>query len=100
MRESLVPEYLLAIALLLPLLGAAIGRITSARGNRHRAAPGFALGLFGPFAVVLYLLFTWLSEAIGLSSLLNILACLAAAVLLGAIWGKIIRASLSGHWRE
>ena len=87
-------------ALLLPFAGALIGKLLSRWSNGRGAALGFAIGLFGPFAVILLLLYSWLSKAIGLSNLLNILACLAAAALLGAAWGKLIRASLSGRWSE
>ncbi len=55
---------------------------------------GFAIGLFGPFAVLLTLLYSWLSHENGLSSLLSILACLAAALTMGALWGLTVRSSL------
>ena len=100
MSDSLLSAYYVFPALLLPFAGALIGKLLI-RGNEGRGATrGFAIGLFGPFAVILVILYSWLSEVIGLSSLLNILACLAAAVLLGAAWGRIIRACLSGNPQE
>lgn len=86
------------LALALPVAGAVIGKLLASRSNGRGAALGLTLGLFGPLALILYLFYSWLSEAIGLSNLLNILACLAAAVLLGAGWGKIVRSSLSANW--
>ena len=55
---------------------------------------GFAIGLFGPFAVLLTLLCSWLSHESGLSSLLSILACLAAALVMGGVWGLTVRSSV------
>ena len=98
--DGLLSAYYLLPALAFPLAGAVIGKLIARRSNGRGAALGFAIGLFGPFAVILYFLYSWLSEAIGLSSLLNILACLGAAVLLGAGWGKIVRCSLSSKQRE
>ena len=90
------------LSLALPLAGGVIGKLLARRSNgRGGAALGLTIGLFGPLAVILYLFYSWLSEAIGLCNLLNILACLAAAVLLGAGWGKLVRSSLSGSpWRK
>jgi len=98
--DSLLSAYYLLPALAFPLAGALIGKLLAGRSNGHGAALGFAIGLFGPFAIVLYSLYSWLSAAIGLSSLLNILACLAAAALLGAGWGKIVKSCLSSSRRE
>ena len=88
------------LSLALPLAGAVVGKLLASRSNGRGAALGLTIGLFGPLALILYLFYTWLSEAIGLSNLLNILACLAAAVLLGAGWGKIVRASLLVNWHK
>jgi Na+/proline symporter len=89
------------LLLALPFAGAVIGKLLARRNHGRGAALGLTIGLFGPLALILYLFYSWLSEAIGLSSLLNILACLAAAVLLGAGWGKIVRSSLSVNpWRK
>jgi len=98
--DSLPSAYYFLPALAFPFAGAAMGKLVTRQSNGRGAALGFAIGLFGPFAVILYFLYSWLSEAIGLSSLLNILACLAAAVLLGAAWGKIVRSSLSSGQSE
>ena len=95
--DSLPSAYYILPALAFPFAGAVIAKLLARHSNGHGAALGFAIGLFGPFAVVLYFLYSWLSQAIGFSSLLNILACLAAAALLGAGWGKIVRSSLSGN---
>jgi len=95
--DSLPSAYYLLPALAFPFAGAAMGRLVTRQSNGRGAALGFGIGLFGPFAVILYFLYSFLSEAIGPSSLLNILACLAAAVLLGAGWGKIVRSCLSGN---
>ena len=100
MNDSLLSAYYVFPALLLPFAGALIGKLFIRENEGRGAIRGFAIGLFGPFAVILLLLYSWLSETIGLSSLLNILVCLAAAVLLGAAWGKIIRGSLSGNPQE
>ncbi len=100
MNDSLLSAYYIFPALLLPFAGALIGKLLIRGSNSRGAIRGFATGLFGPFAVILFLLYSWLSETIGLSSLLNILACLAAAVLLGAVWGKVIRACLSSNPQE
>ena len=100
MGDSLLSAYYLLPALAFPFAGAVIGKLLAGRSNGRGAALGFAIGLFGPLAVILYFLYSWLSQAIGLSSLLNILACLAAAALLGAGWGKIVRSSLSSSQRE
>ena len=100
MADGLLTANYLLPALAFPFAGAVIGKLLAGWGKGHGAALGFAIGLFGPFAVILYFLYSWLSDAIGLSSLLNILACLAATALLGAGWGKIVRSSLSGSKRE
>lgn len=96
---SLHPSSFL-LSLALPLAGAVIGKLLTRRSNGRGAALGLTIGLFGPLALILYLFYSWLSEAIGLSNLLNILACLAAAVLLGAGWGKLVRSSLSVNWHK
>jgi len=98
--DSLLSAYYLLPALAFPFAGAVIGKLLDRQSNRCGAALGFAIGLFGPFAVVLYFLYSWLSAVIGHSSLLNMLACLAVAALLGAGWGKIVRSSISGSGTE
>ena len=94
--NSLLPARYLLAALGLPFLSALLGRLCSLR-NPHLASGarlGLAIGLFGPFAVLLTLLCSWLSHENGLASLLSILACLAVALAMGALWGLIVRSSL------
>ncbi|MBN1594240.1 MAG: hypothetical protein JW941_13435 [Candidatus Coatesbacteria bacterium] len=93
--DNLLSAHYIFPALLMPLLGALIGRIIFRKSRMRGALIGFAVGLFGPFAVILLLLYTWLSESLGLSNLINIMACLGFAVALGAIWGLTARACLS-----
>lgn len=96
MSDDLICAGLLLAALALPFACAALARILGRSVDaRARARVGLAVGLFGPLAITVWTVYGLLSRALGLSSLLTVLACLAVSVFLGYLWGRTLRVSLS-----
>ena len=95
-------ELWLVAGFALPFGGALLGRLLVRKGidSEAGAKVGFAAGLAGPFAVALYMFYSFLCKAIGLSSLLNLVACMAIAGCLGALWGWILRRALAGFGQK
>jgi hypothetical protein len=97
MKESLTVEQMdrlfLALAILAPLLGAAIGALIGRRSNVGRGAlKGLLVGLLGPANLVMWKVYNALTDRMGLDSVRNLLVQLGLFVALGVIAG------LAGGW--
>ncbi len=90
---SILAPPLILGALGFPFVFALVGRLLSTEGSEPRAGAllGFAIGLFGPLALLLALLHAWLMGKLGLSSLLGLGGCLLSALAMGLLWGLLVR---------
>ncbi|MCD6327631.1 hypothetical protein J7M28_08770 [bacterium] len=88
-------------AIALPFVLAGIGRLLSPRANPSAGSRlGFSIGLVGPIAILLYIIYSLLCEALGLASLLNIFSCSVVAVLMGLCWGRFIKRAFADFKHE